>query len=74
MAKQTVPQITGGLVRIDEAADFLRLSKACVYKLICSGDIPSRRFGRTVRIPSAWLSAQAEIRDGELQQNGEVPR
>lgn len=42
-----------------EAAQFLRLSKAMVHKLIGEGKIPACRYGRAVRIPWSWLSAQA---------------
>lgn len=38
-----------------EAAAYLRLSKSMINKLVASGEIPSRRFGRAVRIPWKWL-------------------
>jgi len=50
-----------GLCSIPEAAKFLSLSRAKVYQAIDAGDIPSKRFGRSVRIPWAWLYAQAEV-------------
>jgi len=42
-----------------EAASFLRLSRAMVHKLIVDGKMPARRYGRAVRIPWDWLTAQA---------------
>ncbi len=42
-----------------EAAKFLRLSKAMVHKLIGEGKMPCCRYGRAVRIPWAWLRAEA---------------
>lgn len=51
-----------GLCSIPEAAKFLILSRAKVYQAIDAGDIPSKRFGRSVRIPWAWLHAQAEVK------------
>jgi excisionase family DNA binding protein len=41
-----------------EAAKFLRLSKAMIHKLILEGKMPACRFGRAVRIPWSWLTAQ----------------
>jgi excisionase family DNA binding protein len=43
-----------------EAAKFLRLSRAMVHKLIGEGKMPACRYGRSVRIPWAWLRTQAE--------------
>jgi excisionase family DNA binding protein len=40
-----------------EVASILRVSKAHSYKLIKSGDIPSVRFGRTVRVRQDDLDA-----------------
>ncbi|MEO2014213.1 MAG: helix-turn-helix domain-containing protein [Fuerstiella sp.] len=50
-----------GLARIAEAAEFLNLSRPSVYRHIANGDIPVRRFGKTVRIPWAWLNSQNSI-------------
>jgi excisionase family DNA binding protein len=43
-----------------EAAQFLRLSTAMIRKMIAEGTCPARRFGTAVRIPWAWLEAQAQ--------------
>lgn len=50
-----------GLSSIPDAAEFLSISRGKLYQLINSGDIPSKRFGKSVRIPWAWLHAQAAI-------------
>jgi excisionase family DNA binding protein len=42
-----------------EAANFLRLSKAMIHKLIGEGKMPVCRYGRAVRIPWSWLKAHA---------------
>jgi len=42
-----------------EAANFLRLSKAMIHRLIGEGRMPACRYGRAVRIPWSWLRAQA---------------
>ncbi len=51
-----------GLCSIPEAAKFLSLSRAKVYQAMAAGEIPSKRIGaRSIRIPWAWLHAQAEV-------------
>jgi excisionase family DNA binding protein len=42
-----------------EAAQFLGLSRAMIHKLIRSEQMPARRYGRAIRIPTAWLQAEA---------------
>ncbi len=56
-----------GLASIPVAAEFLSLSRNKLYQLINSGAVPSKRFGRSVRIPWQWLHQQAQIDcvDGE---------
>lgn len=44
---------------VDETARFLRVSRSMAFKLISNGEIPSRRYGRCVRVPIAWLREQA---------------
>jgi excisionase family DNA binding protein len=38
-----------------EIAEILKISKALAYRLISRGEIPSIRFGRTVRVKQADL-------------------
>jgi excisionase family DNA binding protein len=45
------------LLRPVEAADALAIARSRVYALIASGEIPSVRIGKSVRVPSAALSA-----------------
>ena len=49
-----------GFATPSEAAQFLRLSKAMVHKLIGQSAIPACRYGRSVRIPWLWLKTQSE--------------
>jgi excisionase family DNA binding protein len=51
---------TRGFATVEEAAAFLGLSKAMVYKQIHQQLIPSVPFGRAVRIPWSWLLERAE--------------
>ncbi len=48
-----------GFASIPVAAAFLDLSKPMLYKLVANGQIPSRRYGRSVRVPWSWLHDQA---------------
>ena len=43
-----------------QAAKILSLHKNTVHRLTKKGTIPSVRMGRAVRIPLAWIYAQAE--------------
>jgi excisionase family DNA binding protein len=52
-----------GFATTAEAARFLRLSKAMIHKMIAQGTMPSRRYGRAVRIPWFWLAKQTREAD-----------
>ena len=45
------------LLRVEHVAAKLRLSRALVYRLIASGDLPAVRIGRSVRVAPAKLRA-----------------
>lgn len=66
----TASLVPKGLCSIPEAAKFLSISRGKVYLMINSGECPSKRFGKSVRIPWEWLLKQAEIPGDE----GEVAR
>lgn len=44
----------------EEGRRFLRLGKTSMYEKLRSGEIPSRRFGRLVRIPKEALRPEAD--------------
>jgi excisionase family DNA binding protein len=50
-----------GLASIPNAAAFLSISVGKLYMMLNAGEIPCKRFGRSVRIPWAWLNQQAEV-------------
>jgi excisionase family DNA binding protein len=56
-----ISELKTGLCSIPEASAFLSISKEKLYKLIQNNEIPFRQFGRSVRIPWAWLNKQAEV-------------
>lgn len=60
-----------GLCPVPEAAEFLSLSRGKLYASIAAGEIPHKRYGRSVRIPWQWLYQQAELtadKTGEVAQ------
>jgi excisionase family DNA binding protein len=50
---------SAGFATSTETAEFLKISKSLVNKLVAEGQIPSCRFGRSVRIPWSWLLEKA---------------
>ncbi len=52
------------LLRVEEAAKLLRLSRAKAYTMAQRGEIPVVRLGRAVRVPAAalqrWIEAKTE--------------
>jgi excisionase family DNA binding protein len=56
IAMTDYPQI-GQLLKANEVASLLRISKAAAYRLMQSGELPSVRFGgSTVRVRAADLT------------------
>jgi excisionase family DNA binding protein len=57
----STPAPTRILLRVQEAADLLGLSRAMLYQMLAAGNqIPVVRIGRAVRIPLAGLQAWAD--------------
>jgi len=50
-----------GLCSIPEAAKFLAISRGKMYLMIKQGECPVRQFGKSIRIPWAWLNSLAEV-------------
>jgi excisionase family DNA binding protein len=50
------------LLKPTEVAEVLRIGRSLVYGMLASGQLPSIRVGRCIRVPSAsledWLKAQ----------------
>ena len=59
----TVPATEPGLLTVDEAAAFLRISRAKAYQLRATGELPTVRMGRSVRVRRdrlmAWLDERS---------------
>lgn len=60
------------LLTVEEAAHFLRISRGLAYQEVHSGEIPSIRIGRTIRIPKHRLKqlVEAQSSDGSGASNG----
>ncbi len=44
------------MLRVEEAAKVLRISRGSAYASVATGDIPSVRIGRTLRVPRHALA------------------
>jgi excisionase family DNA binding protein len=44
------------LLTVQEAAEFLRISRNSAYELVARGEVPAIRLGRTIRIPRSLLA------------------
>ena len=53
------------LLRAEEVAARLRLGRSTVYDMIKSGQLPSLRVGRSVRVPlqalTEWVASRTEV-------------
>jgi excisionase family DNA binding protein len=54
------PQVEPLLVRVEEAARILSLSRSTIYELLDRGELPSVRCGAARRIPLAALHTWVE--------------
>ena len=55
------------VLTVSEAARLLRISRGAAYEAVRTGEIPSVRFGRTIRVPTeALLRLLGEVDDGVL--------
>lgn len=64
MQQSEQPSIEPLLVRVEEAARILSLSRSTIYEMLDSGELPSVRRGSARRIPlaavRAWVERQTE--------------
>jgi excisionase family DNA binding protein len=62
--EKKTPPLEPLLVRVEEAARLLSLSRSAVYELLDRGELPSVRYGAARRIPLAglreWISRQLD--------------
>jgi excisionase family DNA binding protein len=51
--------VADGMLTVDQAREFLALSRSTIYELMESGKLPYVKFGRSRRIPRRALIAAA---------------
>jgi excisionase family DNA binding protein len=67
------------LVRPSEAAEMLGLGRSKVYAMLASGELPSVRIGKSVRVPTEalrrWVQEQVDANDApvHVREHGAVP-
>ena len=59
-AAEANPVVARGFATIEEAGDFLGLSRAKIYQLMDAGELRFARFGRSRRLPWSSLHDYAE--------------
>jgi excisionase family DNA binding protein len=57
-----VVEMRGELLRVEEAARVLQISRTKVYHLMSCGELPLVRIGRSVRIPRRSLEDWIQLR------------
>ena len=59
------------LLRPAEAAEAIGVSRSRMYELLASGELPSIRVGRTVRVPvaalQAWIAERLKQNDAQAR-------
>ena len=64
----TSPPELGEILRLDEVAKYLKVSKKTVYKMVRSGKLPAFKFGKHWRVAraelEAWIARQS-VENGE---------
>lgn len=65
---KTEVRIEPVLARVPEAAAYLNVSSAWIYKEISAGRMPVRRLGNNVRIPWEYLRERAKNSSDEDQE------
>ena len=62
------PKIEGGLMTVNELAEYLRISRASVYRLVRSRQIPVSNVGRQLRFRrdsiDTWLKGKEKLSYG----------
>lgn len=53
------------VLKVEEAAALMRVTKNTAYELIAKGEIPSVRLGRLIRVPRRPLLAMLEGKGGD---------
>ncbi|MDP2182036.1 MAG: helix-turn-helix domain-containing protein [Actinomycetota bacterium] len=52
------------LLTVHEASELMRIGVNLTYEMVRTGELPSRRFGRVIRIPRTALLRTLGVSDG----------
>jgi len=70
-AEELAPIPTKLLLRPEEAASVMGVSRSRIYELMRQGSLPRIHIGRSVRIPTqavqAWVTLQADAQSREME-------
>ncbi len=70
-AEELAPIPTKLLLRAEEAASVMGVSRSRIYELMRQGSLPRIHIGRSVRIPTqavqAWVTLQADVQSRQME-------
>jgi excisionase family DNA binding protein len=66
--------LSSPVLTVEEAGDFLRISRGSAYQAVRAGEIPSVRIGRRVLVPRHALLALLSPTDDEAPGSSPAPR
>jgi excisionase family DNA binding protein len=61
MSEEIAAILSNALLTPMEVGRVLRCNRNSLYKLIKSQEIPSMRFGDSIRVPASWLRAKLQL-------------
>ncbi len=59
-----------GMASVQDAANYLSITRNTLYRLIKSGKVPHRILGKSIRVSWDWLYSQAEYSDTTVTNGG----
>jgi len=61
-----------GMASVQDAANYLAITRNTLYRLIKAGEVPHRILGKSIRVSWDWLYAQTAYSDAAPQKAGEA--
>ncbi len=61
-----------GMASVQDAANYLAITRNTLYRLIKSGEVPHRILGKSIRVSWEWLYSQAEYSNATATNGGEA--
>lgn len=63
LSERDLETLSAPTVSVDDAGRVLGIGRSSAYAAVRSGEIPSFRIGRRVRVPAVWVRAQLRLDD-----------